>query len=48
MQHNKYGYVCGTETKIYSDLEKWLKREKAKQKRKIHASSSKKRAAKTL
>ena len=24
MQHNKYGYVCSTETKTFSDLDKWL------------------------
>lgn len=31
MQHNKYGYVCSTETKIFSDLDKWLKQKKAKE-----------------
>lgn len=24
MQHNEYGYVCSTETEIFSDLERWL------------------------
>ncbi|WP_333604186.1 hypothetical protein [Lactobacillus acetotolerans] len=33
MQHNKYGYVCSTETKIFSDLERWLADKKKRERR---------------
>ncbi|WP_436450686.1 hypothetical protein [Loigolactobacillus coryniformis] len=33
MQHNKYGYVCSTETKIFSDLDKWLADKKKRERR---------------
>lgn len=33
MQHNKYGYVCSTETKIFSDLDKWLADKKKREHR---------------
>ena len=33
MQHNEYGYVCSTETKIFSDLDKWLADKKKRERR---------------
>lgn len=33
MQHNKYGYVCSTETKIFGDLDKWLADKKKRERR---------------
>ena len=33
MQHNEYGYVCSTETKIFSDLERWLADKKKHERR---------------
>ena len=42
MQHNEYGYVCSTETKIFSDLDKWLA---DKKKRERHDKSKKEQHA---
>ena len=33
MQHNEYGYVCSTEAKIFSDLERWLADKKNRERR---------------
>lgn len=46
MQHNKYGYVCSTETKIFSDLDKWLADKKKRERRaKKHDKSKKEQHA---
>ena len=42
MQHNKYGYVSSTETKIFSDLDKWLTAKKKRECRAFRLDKNKK------